>query len=154
MRRPVVLALASPRGDAAVDVDNISLVGADGDGLLANGDFSRGGERWFFTTDNQLPFHIEQMWVQVLFEQGWLGLLALALGVVCALARLVQRTSRGELFSAALLSALAGLLLTGLFASVIDVARLALLFYLLLFLGLSAPRVGASNGRRAGASPA
>ena len=75
LRRPVVLGLANAQPGSIVDVDNLRLLDETGADLIANGDFSRGGARWFFSADDHLPWHIFSLWVQILFEQGWVGVL-------------------------------------------------------------------------------
>ena len=81
LRRPVVLSLANARSASVVDVDNLRLVDEAGKDLVVNGDFSRGGARWFHSADSHLPWHIFNLWVQILFEQGWFGVLAVAVAV-------------------------------------------------------------------------
>jgi len=136
LRRPVVLSLVNAQSGTLVDVDNVRLVDAKGGDLIANGDFSHGGARWFFSADDHLPWHIFNLWVQVLFEQGWVGVLAFAVVVAMSLARLALATWRGDAFAATLLAALCGFLLVGLTESLFDGPRVTTLFFLLLFAGL------------------
>jgi hypothetical protein len=120
-------------------VDNVRLLDESGHDLIANGDFSKDGARWSFSVDELLPWHILNVWVQVLFEQGWVGALALAVAVLVALRRLAAGMWRGDIFSATLLAALGGFLLIGLTESLFDGPRVTTLFFLLLFLGLLRP---------------
>ena len=57
--------------------------------LIRNGDFSKGADYWFFKTHSHLPWHIKNLWVEVLFDQGWFGLATfvglLAVAVTCVL---------------------------------------------------------------------
>jgi hypothetical protein len=129
----------------------VSLLDPGGRELVANGDFSHGGDRWFFTTDNHAQWHIFNLWVHVFFEQGALGVLALAAAVVAALARLGAHVWRADLFAGTLLASLCGLLVVGLFNSVLDSPRIATLFFLLLFSALILPRqnrTSAASGSR------
>lgn len=135
-RRPVVLSLHKSGAGAAVEADNVRLLDGSGRDLVANGDFSRGGDRWYFATDDHLPWHIKHLWVQMYFDQGLAGLLAFGIIVVIALGRLTAGAWRGDLFSATLLAALCGFLLVGLFDSLFDAPRLTTFFFLLLFLAL------------------
>jgi hypothetical protein len=107
--------------------------------LIANGNFSGGGSRWFFSADDPLPWHIFNLWAQILFEQGWACVVALTIAVLLSLRRLAIGMWRGDLFSATLLAALGGFLLTGLTESLFDGPRVTTLFFLLLFLGLLRP---------------
>jgi hypothetical protein len=76
------------------------------------------------------------MLLHLLFEQGWLGLVLVSLLIFYALCEFARRALRGDLLATAPLAALAGLLVVGMFDSVLDVPRLTLLIYLLLFLSL------------------
>jgi hypothetical protein len=137
MRRPVALSLANPQPNGGfVDVDNVRLLDRSGHDLIINGDFSQGGARWFFSADDHLPWHIFNLWVQILFEQGWLGVLAVATGVLMSLTRLAIGMWKGELLSTTLLAALCGFLLIGLTESLFDGPRVTTLFFLLLFVSL------------------
>jgi VanZ family protein len=149
LRRPVVLSLANSLPGGVVDVDNVRLLDESGHDLIVNGDFSHGGARWFFSADDHLPWHIFNLWVQILFEQGWLGVLVIAVAVLTTLARLAHGMWTGEWLSATLLAALCGFLLIGVTESLFDGPRVTTLFFLLLFVGLLRPnwRGRASNGR-------
>jgi hypothetical protein len=57
-----------------IDVDNVALLDDSGRNLVRNGDFSKGMQRWFFSTDSHLAWHTKNLFVHVLFEQGWFGL--------------------------------------------------------------------------------
>jgi hypothetical protein len=106
--------------------------------------------RWFFAADSHLPWHIFNLWVQVLFEQGWFGVLAVAVAVAMSLVRTAIGMWRGDFFAAALLAALCGFLLIGLTESLFDGPRVTTLFFLLVFTGLLLPAVhGRTSGRQA-----
>jgi O-antigen ligase len=134
-RRPVRLTLYNSGGSAAVDVDNVHLVNSEGLDLVNNGDFEHGLDRWFFSTDSHLPWHIKNLWVSVLFDQGWFGVVALGLFVVVAIGRASLQTWNGSLRAGAVLAAISGLLVVGLFDSLIDTPRFLFLFLLLLWMG-------------------
>ena len=120
-----------------VDVDDVSLLGPDGGELLVNGDFTDGMRRWFFTSDRlHLPWHIKNMGLAVLFDQGLFGLISLVLLVGIALGRLVAGRAQGHPAAPYLASALVGFLVVGAFDSLLDVPRLAFLFYLLVLVSL------------------
>jgi hypothetical protein len=134
-RPPVELSLNNAGKVGVLDVDNVRLLDPEGRDLLCNGDFSRGGDCWFFKTHSHLPWHIKNVWVHVLFEQGWLGLLAFAGLTVLAVRRLARAGWRGHRLAWAWLASLAGLLTVGLFDSLLDAPRLATLLVALLLLG-------------------
>lgn len=129
----VQLELAVYGPPSAVDVDNISLRGPDGVELVRNGGFTQGQDGWFFSSDHDhLPWHIKNLYVHTCFEQGWLGLAALALLLLYTAWRLVPRAWAGKEGAAVYLAALCGALVVGMFDSLFDVPRLTLLFFLLL----------------------
>ncbi len=58
----------------AARVDDMSLVDARGRELLGDGEFARGADHWFFTSDrHHLPWHAKNLWLHFYVEQGWLG---------------------------------------------------------------------------------
>lgn len=134
-RPPVELFLYYPGKTGEIDVDNIRLLDADGANLLGNGGFSSGGDYWFFKTHSHLPWHIKNVWVHVLFEQGWLGLLLFTALVAYTLIRLARKAWSGEPLAWAWLAALLGLLSVGMFDSLLDAPRLATPLILLCLLG-------------------
>jgi hypothetical protein len=148
MRRPVLLSLTRSRTGGLIDVDNVRLLDERGQDLIVNGDFSRGGARWHFSADDHLPWHIFSLWVQILFEQGWLGVLAVAVAVVAAIKQLGAGVWKGEWRYATLLAALCGFLLTGVTESLFDGPRVAMLFFLLLFIALLRPNWSALGSSR------
>ena len=129
--RPVKLSIYNAEAQAAVEVDTLHLRSADGSELLRNGDFSRGLERWFFSVDNDRPWHIWSMPIQVLFDQGWLGSVALTLFVLLGLWRASHNAWHGDAMAGAILAASVGILVIGSLDSLVDSPRLLLLFLLL-----------------------
>ena len=114
-----------------VAIDNVRLT-ADGRQLLANGEFSQGLARWFLGGGGYyLPWHIDNLILEVLIELGLCGLLALSLFVVATLRVLVSGAGRCRGLAPFFAAALAGFLVTGTFASLIEVPRVACLFFLL-----------------------
>jgi len=133
---PVELVLHHADKTGRVDVDSVRLIGPEGRDLLCNGDFAHGGDCWFFKTHSHLPWHIKNVWVHVLFEQGWLGLLAFASLTALALTRLARAGWRGHRLAWAWFASLAGLLTVGMFDSLLDAPRLATLLVALILLGV------------------
>jgi hypothetical protein len=132
----VELFLYNGEKDQLVAVDNLSLRAPDGTELLQNGDFSAGGDFWFFKTHDHLAWHIKNLWVSLLFEQGWAGLIAFSLFVLAVFLHLLGPAWRGNATAAAALTAAAGFLTVGLFASPFDAPRLTALFFAALAVGL------------------
>ena len=119
------------------DVDNVALIDADGRDLLINGDFSQEMARWFFSSDlNHRPWHIQNMWVNLLFEQGALGLLLFMLLSIVAFWRVSIGRGRDHALAPATGGALAGIAAIGLFDTLLDAPRVAMLCYFVLMLAL------------------
>jgi hypothetical protein len=108
-------------------------------------DFSRGGDCWFFKTHSHLPWHIKNVWVHVLFEQGWFGLLAFTGLTALALYRLARAGWRGHRLAWTWLASLVGLFSVGLFDSLLDAPRLSALLVALLLLGAGYRWEGQAN---------
>jgi len=131
---PVKLSITNSNTHAAVDVDNVRLQAKDGNNLLLNGDFSSGMDRWFFSIDNDRPWHIWSLPIQVLFDQGWLGLIALALFIAAGLWRASRDAWRGDAMAGAMLASSIGFVVIGSLDSLIDSPRLLLQILLLMWL--------------------
>lgn len=138
-RRPVRLTLLHASDRGAIDVADVHLVGSDGRDVLANGSFARGMDNWHFSTDSHLPWHIKNMALQILFDQGWIGALLWAAVVAYAGSRTLRNLWRGDLFAACALAGLVGFLVVGIFDSLIDTPRLFTLFGMLLWLAAARP---------------
>lgn len=152
-RPPVELFLYNPGQGGVVEIDNLRLVDSRERDLLCNGTFSRGSDCWFFKTHSHLPWHIKNLWVHLLFEHGWLGVLAFAALAVVAGTRLARAGWRGNHLAWAVLASLAGMLTVGLFDSLLDAPRLTAWLIALLLLGAGwhwhdAGRAGAPLARR------
>lgn len=134
--RPMWLALENAGAQGSLLVRSVALYDASGQDLVANGDFSGGAARWYFTVFDHLPWHIKNLWVDLLFSYGWLGLLVfhglLAIGAWHT-ARCAWRAA--DRYCAASLAALAGFLGLGMVDSPFDAPRMSLLFMLVLTLG-------------------
>jgi hypothetical protein len=150
----VSFSVATDSALGLVDVDNIQLKSADGRELLDNGDFSQDLQRWFFSSDrNHLPWHIKNVFMNELFDQGAVGLgLFLVMGLA-ALWRVMLGRAKDHPLAPGIAGSLVGFAVVGLFDSLLDVPRLAFLFYLVLLLGMTlrhaSPFVAAKPSRNA-----
>jgi VanZ family protein len=133
---PVELSFTNQRSGTIVDLTGVRLVDGQGQNIVSNGDFALGVNRWFFTTDDYLSWRVENVWLQMLFDQGWLGLLAFASLTVYLGVALLRRLGRGDAAASGLLASFAGILTVGFFGSILDSPRVALLLYLTLLLTL------------------
>ena len=142
--RLVVFSIATETPLALLDVDNIQLLGPDGRELLDNGDFSEDMRRWFFSSDrNHLPWHIKNVFMNVLFDQGGVGLLLFSAMLLAALWRVSVGTAKDHPLAPGIGGGLVGFALVGLFDSLVDVPRLAFVFYVVLLLGLTVRQAAA-----------
>jgi hypothetical protein len=146
-RRPLVMRITHfhfmPEGENNlpldfIDIDNIRLKDRYGEDHVINGNFQAGLDNWFPYSDHyHLPLHIKNLWVDVYFEQGALGLIAFAglnlLVLVCGF----RLAKQGDLFALTLFSSLLGLLSVGVVGTLYDVPRVIFFFFLLQFVLLA-----------------
>lgn len=133
-QRPVFVALYLPSG-SGVDLDDISLTDESGISLVKNGDFSSFFARWYFTSDDLLRWHIENLPLQIWFEQGWVGLALFLILTGTILFGLVARAWRHDLLAAVYAVSIGSFLLVGLTSSLFDFPKLMFIFYLVFFCG-------------------
>lgn len=114
------------------DFDNVSLIGPQRKELIGNGNFSHGLAHWLPAAQRYfLPWHIDNLFLEVLIERGVAGLLPVVALVAYALWHLVCGRARSQALSPFLAAALCAALLIGLVSSVMDVPRVAFLLHLL-----------------------
>ena len=112
------------------EIDDVRLVTAGGNNVLENGDFSAELAHWFFSSDrDHMPWHAKNLWVNVFFDQGFLGLGAFILLTIVALWRGGLGISRNNELAPYWLTALLGFGVVGMFDSLTDVPRLAFMYY-------------------------
>jgi hypothetical protein len=134
--RPLTFAI-SAQGTQPFDATGFSLVDATGQERLDNGDFEQAGYRWFSASDRQhLPWHAKNVFLHMLVENGAIGVVALALAFVVAAVRLVTWPANLHPYAAPLLASLAGFLVAGMFDSIIDAPRVAMMLFLWLGIAL------------------
>ena len=147
LQRPVKLSMFNQDRTTLIDVDNVALFDESGRDLVRNGDFSKGMQGWFFSTDSHLAWHAKNLFVHVLFEQGWLGLSAFVAVLVVAGLTLLRRAGRDAMALTLILS-LSSFLIVGLIDSLIDEPRLDFLFFLLLEIALVSGGKALSHRRK------
>ena len=142
LRPPVQLEVAASgtATSSVIEVDNLSLRAPGGEDLIANGRFTQANNYWFFSSDHHhLPWHIKSLALHVLVETGWCGALSLLALLSLAGQRLLRQARGGNPCALACGAALLGFLVVGLFDSLLDVPRIALLCYLMLLCALLQP---------------
>lgn len=133
---PVKLSLSNG-SKARIDIDNVQLLTPDGENIAHNGNFERRFDRWSFTVDEHLPWHIKSMPVAILFDHGWFGLLAFGTVLGLGITRTTRLALQGDSLAGATLASLMGVLVIATMNTVIDSPRLLLLLLLLAWLGWS-----------------
>ena len=143
----ITFSLAIENRGGMAYLDNITLRDGYGEALLSNGDFSQGLARWFSSSDrHHMPWHMKNLFMHVLFDQGIVGLIVLCIIIFTAFFRLTVRGARHHPLAPALAGGLAGCIVVGMFDSLLDVPRLSVLFYFLLMVSLVI-RTGPNDGR-------
>jgi len=140
LSRPIQLAFYNGNGFGKfIAIDNVQLTDSDGNKLINNGDFTDGSDFWFFSTEKHNPWHIFNLWVDVLFATGYLGLLAFSALLLITLYRLCSRL-KTDSFAAIQLAAFSGFLVVGFVDSPFDAPRLTWLFFMMVFFTLASTR--------------
>ena len=133
--RDAMISFALPQGQ--VDVSELSIRGANNANLIANGDFSRGPARWFFTSDHDhLPWHSKQIVLGVLIEAGVVGVMMMAVLALLVCVRLARQAGPASPHALFWLSGLLALGLVGTVDTVLDSPRIAFLLTLFLLTSL------------------
>ncbi|NDP38257.1 MAG: hypothetical protein GZ093_05830 [Rhodoferax sp.] len=134
-----MLSLSVVNAGGAADFDNVSLMGGYPAQPLDNGDFAGGMAHWFPLAQSYfVPWHIDNLFLELLIERGLVGLLLSAALVAYALWHLVFGRARASAQAPYLAASLSGALLVGLVSSLMDVPRVAFLLFLLLSFSLQA----------------
>lgn len=130
--RLALFALSVIDAGGEADVDNLHLIGAPMEELLSNGDFSDGMARWLGSAQSYfLPWHIDNLFLELLIERGLVGLLVFGVLTGLALLHLTLACARQGELHPYVVSALTGALCVGLTGSLMDVPRVMFLFYLM-----------------------
>lgn len=137
-------ALSISNRDTEIVLESLQLSDSEQANLLSNSNFNEQMRYWFFSSDrHHMPYHVKGLWPMQLFEMGLIGLLLWSgLTAVVLLQQLFAKSHYSQTGSTVAL-ALSGMLLVGLFDSVIDGGRMAMLYFALLLLsaGIRPPRL-------------
>jgi O-antigen ligase len=114
------------------DVAQLLLQDTHGNNLLDNATFQQGLAQWPVLAQSYfLPWHIDNLLLELLIERGLLGLLLFATLLGAALWQLTRDSLRGAALAPYQAAALLGTLCVGASGSLLDVPRVALLLYVL-----------------------
>ena len=123
-----------------VDVSHVRLRAGDSPDLIRNGDFSGQLAHWFPAAQyHYLPWHVDSLYLELLVERGWTGLVVFLALVLLAMQRLWHAGQASRSMARFLAASLWGVLLVGAFGSVIDAPRIAFLAFLLAFFAIQLP---------------
>lgn len=135
--RPVFFATGVATPGATIELKRIRMIGPGGIDVIENGDFGDRTARWFSSSDKwHLPFHIKSLALDVLFDQGLLGLALFALLVGGALLRVSFGRARRHPDAPFIAASIVGFVMVGAFDSLLDMPRVAFLFYFVVMLAL------------------
>ena len=127
-----VFSIAVVNAGGVAEFGRFSLIGPDAIQALANRDFSHGMAHWFAAAQGYfVPWHIDNLYLELLIERGVPALLAFVLFMGFAMRRLVGTAGRATPVAPFLAASLSGALSVGLVSSVMDVPRVALLLFLI-----------------------
>ena len=128
-----VFSIAVLEADAPVRLDAVELIDPRGRQVLKNQDFAQGPKYWSSIADgNFLPWHIDNLFLEILIERGLLGLFSLAavgVGALVLVARGVVRQRRLALVIGISISAA---FLVGAVVSFMEIPRVSFMLWLLL----------------------
>ena len=132
-----LLSLSVVNAGGVADFDNLALTGAQSRQPLENGSFSSGMAHWFPAAQSYfLPWHIDNLLLELLIERGGLGLLLFLALLANALANVAFAGARSSALAPYLAASLSAALLLGLVSSLMDVPRVAFLFFLMTFFSI------------------
>lgn len=147
VRWPTVLTVQYDTVDRVLAFGSISLL-SDDINQLRNSSFKQGLDYWLSYNDvEHQPWHVQNMFLQLWFENGFLGL-----GLFLALLYFLLRTNvdshaQGSL-TPVYTTAVVGLCLFGIFASPLDSARVSWMYYFFLSAGLAKLRLKRTSRSR------
>lgn len=138
-----------------VEISSVSVKDAGGVELLANGNFARGLERWFPYYDfDHLPWHIKNLWVNLYFDQGWAGVAGFVAFLLAGISAAIRLAFKNDMFGVAVASATVSYMTVGIAGGLVDVPRVILVFYMLLFATMLIKNNTTPNVLNSGASTA
>jgi len=152
LARPVEFSLSGTPFGRRFEVGGIALTDDVGQSLLRNADFAHDLDRWIFTDDSTVSWRILNQYLMIWFEMGAAGVAAYLSLAVLALAGGIKAAWRGAATGAAVAGSVTGFLVSGMFDNLLEAPRLATLFFLVCFCGLTLWEERRYRPRRAEAS--
>lgn len=144
--RPKVFAVSVLNVGGAVEVDQLRLLDEGGVDRLKNGDFSDGMAHWLPVAQYYfLPWHIDNLYLELLIERGLVGLALFLTLMMLALRNLNAARDRYAATVPFLAASLIGALLVGTVSSLMDVPRVTFLFLLITLVSLLLPNASGAQ---------
>lgn len=129
------ISVVNPGGEG--DFDNVRMTGQMNQDIVKNGDFSNGLAHWLPAAQSYfLPWHLDNLFLETLVERGAIGLLLFLTLIGCAIWQLLRGRIQSDPLSPFVVSSLVGTLIVGLVSSIMDVPRVAFIFYFLLLFSI------------------
>lgn len=128
-----VLAIGPTQVNSAALLESVELFDPQGRQVLANTDFTHGMQHWFIMARGHfLPWHMDNLYLEVLIERGLLGALVLGVLAVWAGRNALLGLRNGNPQAWVLSGSLLGIGVLGMVISVTEMPRIALLLLLIL----------------------
>lgn len=137
--REGVLSIRVLQAGALLRLEGVELIDAQGRQVLRNSFFTFGSRYWSsIAYDNFLPWHLDNLLLELLVERGLLGLLVLAALVLWALVLLWRGIARHKPLALTVAGSIAATLLVGCVVSFIEIPRVSIMLWLLLVVSVLA----------------
>lgn len=137
-RKRAVFSIGVLTTQTQVEFEQVQLMDPRGRDVLHNGNFSKQLSNWFPAAQRYyLPWHTDNLLVELLVERGVFGALVFAVLVFTAVHSLSTRMASQKSLAPILLASTVGMLCVGLVSSVLDVPRVSFLVLFVLFLALA-----------------
>ena len=128
-----VLSLKLLQPNAAMAITAIELIDPMGRQVLKNSDLSSGPRYWSnIAYGNFLPWHMDNLLLELLIERGLLGVLVLAMVVLSALRQVAGKIPRRDPLALAVGGSIMAALMVGALISFVEIPRVSLVLWLLL----------------------
>lgn len=128
-----VLSIKVLQANASMRLEGVELIDPQGRQVLRNPVFARGPSHWSSVAyENFLPWHMDNLLLELLVERGLLGLLALAAVAAWALLLLARGVRSHKPLALIVGGSIGAALLIGAVVSIIEIPRVSTMLWLLL----------------------
>lgn len=139
-----VLSIKVLQAGAWVRLQRVQLIDPQGRQVLRNGDFAYGPRHWASLAEGHyLPWHMDNLFMELLIERGLLGLLVLAWLTLWALAQAISAGRRREPLGLMVGAAILAAVMAGMLVSMLEIPRVSIILWLLLTVSFCTQEKGA-----------